>query len=110
MYDIIEQYRIRDMILKERLDKVLPEVMKETGTEFWIIASREYNEDPMFRHIVPARYPTARRLTILIFAIENNELKKISVSMPDAALEKFYERDWDLLVEKYKDLIDLRRN
>lgn len=95
MYDIIEQYRIRDMILKERLDKVLPEVMKETGTEFWIIASREYNEDPMFRHIVPARYPTARRLTILIFAIENNELKKISVSMPDAALEKFYEHDWD---------------
>ena len=95
MYDIIEQYRIRDEILKERLDTILPAVMKETGTEFWLIASREYHEDPMFRHIVPAHYPTARRLTILVFAFENNELKKISVSMPDAALEKFYERDWD---------------
>ena len=35
MYDIIEQYRIRDEILKERLDTILPAVMKETGTEFW---------------------------------------------------------------------------
>lgn len=95
MYDIIEQYRIRDEILRERLDIILPSVMKETNTECWIIASREYHEDPMFRFIVPAHYPTARRLTILVFAMENGAVKKISISMPDAALEKFYERDWD---------------
>ena len=94
MYDIVEQYRIRDEMLKDRLENVLPKVMKETGTECWIIASREYHEDPMFHHIVPSHYPTARRLTILVFAMENGETKRISISMPDEALEQYYERDW----------------
>ena len=95
MYSFSEQQHIRDLFLKERLETVLPRIMKETGTEFWIIASREYHEDPMFRHIVPSRYPTARRLTILIFALENGEVKRISVSMPDPVLNEYYEHDWD---------------
>ena len=78
MYDLIEQYRIRDEMLSERLNHVLPAVMKETGTECWLIASREYNEDPMFPFIVPSLYPHARRLTILIFALQNDRLRRIS--------------------------------
>lgn len=93
MYDIIRQNQIQDEITLERLEKVLPDVMRETDTEFWIIASREYNEDPMFHHIVPALYPTARRLTILVFADWGKD--RISLSMPDAVLERFYVRDYD---------------
>ncbi|MCR5794023.1 MAG: M24 family metallopeptidase [Solobacterium sp.] len=99
MRSIIEQNRIQDQILRERLTEVLPAVMRETGTECWIIASREYNEDPMFHHIVPSGYPTARRITILMFAMEDNELKRISISMPDAELEKYYVRDYDRKTE-----------
>lgn len=95
MYDLIEQYRIRDEMLSERLNHVLPAVMKETGTECWLIASREYNEDPMFPFIVPSLYPHARRLTILIFALQNDQLQRISVSFPDANLDRFYEHDFD---------------
>ncbi len=95
MRDIIEQYEIRDRILRERLDTVLPAVMKETGTECWLIASREYNEDPMFRHIVPSLYPTARRLTILILSLRNDNLRRISVSMPDPNLNIYYEHEFD---------------
>ena len=93
MYDIIRQYEIQDENTEERLEKILPEVMKETDTPFWIIASREYNEDPMFHHVVPSLYPTARRLTILVFADYGKD--RISVSMPDAVLNRFYVHDWD---------------
>ncbi len=97
MYDIIRQNQIQDEITLERLEKILPDVMRETDTEFWIIASREYNEDPMFHHIVPALYPTARRLTILVFADYGKQ--RISLSMPDAVLERFYVRDYDRVNE-----------
>ncbi len=97
MYDIIERNRIQNEALRERLEVVLPSVMRETDTEFWIIASREYNEDPMFEHIVPAEYPTARRLTILVFADYGRD--RISVSFPDPALDLYYTHDYDRLSE-----------
>ncbi|MBQ1324976.1 MAG: M24 family metallopeptidase [Solobacterium sp.] len=103
MYDINEQHRIQDEMLEERLEKVLPAVMEETGTPFWIIASREYNEDPVFHHIVPALYPTARRLTILVFAEYGKE--RISVSMPDAVLNRYYRHDWDREKETQMDAL-----
>lgn len=40
----------------------------------------------------------------------SNDEKRGMLTMLRALSKMFYERDWDLLVEKYKDLIDLRRN
>lgn len=93
MYSIIEQNRIRDHMLRERLDTVLPAVMEETDTPFWLILCREYNEDPVFPFITPSLYPTARRLTILVFADYGRE--RISLSMPDDALDQYYRNDWN---------------
>ena len=95
MYDIIEQHRIQDQILMERLETVLPKIMRETGTECWVIASREYNEDPMFKHIVPSMYPHARRMTILVFSMKDDVLDRISVSFPDQFLDRYYRHDFD---------------
>jgi Xaa-Pro aminopeptidase len=62
-----EQARIVDEILDERLDTLLPELMKRTGIEMWIVVSREYNEDPVLRTMLPATWLNARRRTILVF-------------------------------------------
>ncbi|MEZ4985344.1 MAG: hypothetical protein R2795_09965 [Saprospiraceae bacterium] len=41
-----ERAAITDEILEDRLDHLLPQLMRQTGIDMWIIISREYNEDP----------------------------------------------------------------
>ena len=53
--------------LKERLEVNLPTVMRGHGVDMWVVAMREYNEDPVFRALVSATTFAARRRTIYIF-------------------------------------------
>ncbi len=62
-----EQARIQQEWLKIRLDRVLPQVMREHKVQMWIVTMREYNEDPVFSSLVSATTFSARRRTILVF-------------------------------------------
>lgn len=62
-----EQARVMDEILGERLNRLLPTLMEETGIDMWILVSREYNEDPVLETMLPATWLSARRRTILVF-------------------------------------------
>ena len=62
-----QQARVIDEILAERLDTVLPGLMQRSGIDMWVIVSREYNEDPVLRTMLPAEWLNARRRTILVF-------------------------------------------
>ena len=63
-----EQHAIRQAWLKKRLDEVLPALLGEnTTSRVWIVANREYNEDPVFRSLVSPSQFAARRRTILVF-------------------------------------------
>ena len=62
-----ERYEIQERCLKERLERIVPQAMEQSGADIWLHVSREYNEDPTFRALFPPMYPTARRLTILAF-------------------------------------------
>ena len=53
--------------LVERLDTILPEIMRREGFDMWIVDNREYNEDPVFFSLMPANTMAARRRTILVF-------------------------------------------
>ena len=53
--------------LKIRLDTVLPEVMRREKINMWMVICREYNEDPVFLTLMPARTYSARRTTMLVF-------------------------------------------
>ncbi len=53
--------------LKERLEVNLPKVMRDHGVDMWVVAMREYNEDPVFRALVSPTAFAARRRTIYIF-------------------------------------------
>jgi len=62
-----EQDRIRQEWLKARLERVLPALMRRHGVAMWIVACREYNEDPAFFSLVSPSVMAARRRTILVF-------------------------------------------
>jgi Xaa-Pro aminopeptidase len=61
-----ERAELIDRWLDVRIDTVLPELMRRTGIDMWIIVSREYNEDPVIRTFLPSKWQSARRTTILM--------------------------------------------
>lgn len=56
-----------DEILEERLNDLLPRLMDEEGVDMWVLISREYNEDPVLKTMLPATWLNARRRTIMLF-------------------------------------------
>ena len=62
-----EQHAIRQGWLKKRLDQVLPPLLRKHRISMWIVANREYNEDPVFLSLVSPSLFAARRRTILVF-------------------------------------------
>ncbi len=53
--------------LVERFTTLLPELMRREGIDMWLMVSREYNDDPVFRSMAPATTYSSRRRTILVF-------------------------------------------
>ncbi len=88
MYDILnekERAQLRDEILEDRFNNLLPQLMDETGIDMWVVISREYNEDPVLKTMLPAVWLNARRRTILVFYrdVEKNTIEKLAVARYD---------------------------
>ena len=62
-----EQHDIVRGWIETRLRDVLPALMREQGIDMWIVVSREYNDDPVFRSMSPPNTYASRRRTILVF-------------------------------------------
>lgn len=85
---------VRNAWLTERLEKVLPEVMKREGFDMWIVDAREYNEDPVIMTLLPEPSMSARRRTILIFYIqEDGNLERLTLDRYGHG--EFYQAAWD---------------
>ena len=69
-------------ILKDRLNNLLPTLMDQSGIDMWILISREYNEDPVLKTMLPAEWLNARRRTIILFYRnkKNNTIDKLAVA------------------------------
>ena len=50
-----------DRWLDARVETVLPMLMRRAGIDMWVIVSREYNEDPVIRTMLPSDWHAARR-------------------------------------------------
>ncbi len=61
-----ERSIIVDKLLEERFETVLPELMRKHGIDMLVIISREYNEDPVMRTMLPSTWISARRRTIMV--------------------------------------------
>ena len=55
-----------DRLLEDKIQNYLPEIMRREGVDMWVVMSREYNEDPVIKTLLPATWLAARRRTILI--------------------------------------------
>jgi Xaa-Pro aminopeptidase len=56
-----------DSIIAERLDMIIPQIMREEGVDLWLLMAREYFEEPVVASMLDAKSMAARRRTILIF-------------------------------------------
>jgi Xaa-Pro aminopeptidase len=77
-----ERARVVDEILADRFDNLLPQLMDTAQIEMWIVISREYNEDPVLRTMLPSTWLNARRRTILLFYRnkQKNTIEKLAVA------------------------------
>ena len=62
-----EQASIQQAWLRQRLDVNLPALMRKHHISMWIVACREYAEDPAFFSLVSPAVFAARRTTIYVF-------------------------------------------
>ena len=100
---------VQDQIMEERFQTLLPVLMDEESIDMWIIISREYNEDPVLRTMLPSTWLNARRRTILLFYRDksSNTLERLAVARYDVG--KQISSAWDKTKEpdQWKRLIEL---
>lgn len=104
-----EQAEVIDSWLDERITNLLPQLMTETGIDMWVVMSREYNEDPVIRTMLPATWMAARRRTILVMyqPSANAPVETYAVARYDVG--KAFKRAWDpeAQPDQWKALVDL---
>lgn len=119
--EIINQYSIlkeneraalKDELLEDRFTNLLPQLMDKSEIDMWLLISREYNEDPVLKTMLPATWLNARRRTIIVFYRnkEKNTLERLAVARYDigksikSAWNKEQEPDqWKALVKIIKE-------
>ena len=84
-----------EKIQKDRLYNLLPELMSKNGIDMWIIITREYNEDPIIKTLLPPTWLNARRRTILIFSFDESTKKTESVAISRYNFGKNIKSIWD---------------
>jgi len=77
-----EQAVVIDAILTDRFNNLLPDLMDRANLDMWILISREYNEDPVLKTMLPATWLNARRRTIIVFYRnkEKDTIEKLAVA------------------------------
>jgi hypothetical protein len=96
-----ERARVVDEILADRLDNLLPTLMDREGLDMWILISREYNEDPVMKTILPSTWLSARRRTIMVFSIDKTTGKLDKIAIARYSVGKLLKGAWD--VDVYPD-------
>lgn len=82
-------------VLRDRLEVLLPELMREAGIDLWLVINREYAEDPVYLTLVPEPAFAARRTTMLLFFDRGAERGVERVTVSRYPLGDFYAPAWD---------------
>ena len=86
---------IIDQTLSQRFETVLPHIMRRENIDMWVIMSREYNEDPVLKTMLPSTWISARRHTMLVIYDqgEGKPLERLAVAR--YAVADSFEKAWD---------------
>lgn len=112
-----ERASVINEVLNDRYNNLLPQLMRREGIDMWILISREYNEDPVMKTMLPAEWISARRRTVMVFFDTGKPLlppntpgydqvmEKLAIARYDVGLLKaswdlnVYPDQWDALLE-----------
>jgi hypothetical protein len=90
-----ERAAVIDRWLTQRVQTVLPEIMRRSGIDMWVIISREYNEDPVIRTFLPSDWQSARRRTILLVYDAGGVQPLETLAVARYAVGEMFEQAWD---------------
>jgi Xaa-Pro aminopeptidase len=90
-----ERAEVINAWLEERVETVLPDIMRRSGIDMWVIIAREYNEDPVIKTLLPATWHAARRTTILVAYDpgEDKALETFGISRYNTG--EIFKTEWD---------------
>jgi len=90
-----DQAEVIDGLLDDRLKNLLPNLMRREGIDMWVIISREYNEDPVIKTMLPATWMASRRTTMLVVFDKgaDKEMEYLAVARYDVG--KVFKRSWN---------------
>ncbi len=69
--------------IQKRFETLLPALMQREKFDMWIVVSREYNDDPVFRSMAPLTTYSSRRRTILVFHERGGKVEALSIGRFD---------------------------
>lgn len=89
-----ERVKPLNAMVEDRLNHLLPALMKDANLDMWLVINREYGEDRLFYTLVPQPTFAARRTTILVFSKrEDGTVERFSVSR--YPIGELYPTVWD---------------
>ena len=104
-----ERALLKDEILEDRFKNLLPGLMEDAKIDMWLLISREYNEDPVLKTMLPATWLNARRRTIIVFYRNKKEkiIERLAVARYN--IGKSIQSSWDKEKEpsQWKALVDI---
>ena len=79
VYSVRDRASIVNTLTARRFDTLLPQVMRETGFDMWLIIGNEDNHDPIFRTLIPWEC-WAPILQMVIFYDTGTSIERINIS------------------------------
>ena len=67
-------------IQKDRIENLLPKLMEEQNIDLWVLITREYNEDPVVKTLLPPTWLNARRRTIIVFSKTKKGIDAVAIT------------------------------
>lgn len=94
-----ERAKVIDEILEDRLNNLLPQLMRRENIDMWVIISREYNEDPVMKTMLPSTWLSARRRTIMVYFDRGAEkgIEKLAIARYDVG--NLLKGEWDINIQ-----------
>lgn len=98
-----------DEVLADRFDNLLPTLMDRADIDMWVVISREYNEDPVIKTMLPSTWLNARRRTILVFYRnkEKNTIEKLAVARYNVGKNIISEWDKEKQPDQWARLLEI---
>lgn len=90
-----ERAAVIDDLLKDKIQSVLPDLMRRTNIDMWVVVSREYNEDPVIETLLPATWHAARRRTILVMFDRGGDKGVETLAVARYDVGEMFKRAWN---------------